>query len=236
MIVTIADCASPGAGALVAENLALLRARSVRKVLLLDAGPGQACRHWGAERERSHLRPALATCTLHGLGCAAELERLRTRFHDIVIATDGCRGHECRWALVGAQLALVPLAPEYADIDARYELIARLNNARMFNPGLRVLFVTVANEGKPAPHERNAVCAYAGQVMAAGVAPATLHLPALLWGADAPGRCACDIESSTGAAEMAALYGEIYRSSPVPASTHVPGGQTITTIWKQCRS
>lgn len=167
MIVTIADCAPPGAGALVAESLARLRAGSVSKLLLLDAGAGQACQRWGAERERSHLRPALATRALRGLGCAAELERLHVHFRDIVIAIDGCRGDECRWALVGAQVALVPLAPDYADVD---------------------------------------------------------------------GRCASDIESSTGAAEMAALYGEVYRSAPDPACSPASGGQTLTTIWNQCRS
>lgn len=231
MIVTIADCAPPGAGALVAESLALLRAGSVRKLLLLDASAGQACERWSADRERSHLRPALATRALRGLGCAAELERLHVHFRDIVIAIDGCRGDECRWALVGAQVALVPLAPDYADVDGRYELIARLNNARMFNPGLRVLFVMTANESEPTPRERWAVRAYAAQVMAAGVAQSVLHLPALRWGADAPGRCASELESSTGAAEMAALYGEVYRSAPDPACSPATGGQTLTTIW-----
>lgn len=236
MIVTIADCAQPGAGALVAENLALLRAREGRKPLLLDASAAQACEHWGAERLRAGLGCAPVTRALHGLGCGAELEGLRAQFRDIVIATDGCRGAECRWALVAAQVALVPLAPACADVDARYDLIARLNNARMFNPGLRVLFVTVAEAQARTAGDACAVRKYAAQVMSAGVARTVLHLPALPGGATAPGHCACDIESSTGAAEMAALYGEVYRSGPGPAWVHETGRHTITTLLNACKS
>ena len=232
MIVTIATCAPQDAAGLVAENLALLRARSGRKVLLLDATSRQACRQWATERERLRLGPALTARAVRGYGLPDELERLYPRFGDVVIDTDGGNGHECRSALIMAQVAVVPLAPEEADVDARYGLIARLNNARMFNPGLRVLFVTASSEHDPAPRELSAMRSYAAQVMAGGLACTILHLPALLWGADRPGRCASDNESSAGAAEMAALYEEVYQASCVipPARrdafigpAHVPG-------------
>ncbi|KQV45125.1 hypothetical protein [Massilia sp. Root335] len=229
MIVTIVNCAPPRVGAAVAENLALLRARMARKVLLLDAGPGQDCERWGVERARAHLLPAIAVRPLHGPGCAARLERLLPDYDEIVIATDGCGSHECRWALIAAHVAVVPLALDYADIDAHYDCIARLNSARMFNPGLRVLFVPMAGERDPAPDELGAVRAYAAQVMAAGLAGATVHLPALAWGDDAPGRCVCDIANSTGAAEMAALHGEVFRAGrtrALPQAVFRPGLNT----------
>lgn len=213
MIVTIVDCAGSGAGALTAENLAWLAAREGRKVLLLDASTGQDCDRWGSERVLARLRPALTVRPLRGLGCSAELERLRGGFDDIVILVDGCGGQECRWALIAAQVAVVPLAPADADIDTRYDCISRLNSARMFHPGLRVLFVTMAGEPDPTPAQQRAVRAYVAEVMAAGLAATMLHLPALSWRADAPGRCACDVPGSTGAAEMAGLYREVYRTT-----------------------
>jgi chromosome partitioning protein len=217
MIVTVVHTALPAAGAQLAENLALLRGRRGRKALLLDASPERLCERWGLDRARSGLRPAVATRTVSGSDLPGELERLLARFDDIVIDTAGGSGPECRCALIAAQVALVPLAAEDADIDARYDLIARLNNARMFNPGLRVLFVTAGGENDPAPQASAAMRAYAAQVMSAGVAGTVLHLPALLWGADVPGRCACDIDSSTGAAEMTALYEEVYRAASAAA-------------------
>lgn len=56
------------------------------------------------------------------------------------------------------------------------------------------------------------------------------------WGADLPGRCACDFESSAGAAEMAALYEEVYRASSAaspawrsasPCPVHAAGGLSL---------
>lgn len=212
MIVTVVNCAPPGLGSVVAETLALLRSRAGCKVLLLDAGSGQDCEQWHAARVRARLGPAPAVRTLRGFGCAAQLERLQAGFRDIVIATDGCGGHDCRWALIAAQVAVVPLGSDHGDIDTRCECIARLNSARMFNPGLRVLFVTMTAEHAPARSAMYAVRTYAAQVMSAGLASTVLHLPALAWGAD--GRCACDTESSTDAAEMVALYGEVYPTGP----------------------
>lgn len=214
MIVTVAHCASPLAGGLVAENLALLRARSGRKVLLLDATAAQTCRYWGEERKRRHIAPMPKVHAVRGSSLPDELDRLYPRFSEVVIDTDCRGGHECRSALIMADVAVVPMAPEQANVDLHYGPIARLNSARMFNPGLRVLFVAAGSEHDPAPHELCALRAYASQVMSAGMACTILHLP---------GRCASDIESSTGAAEMAALYGEVYQTGPtVPASDRVP--------------
>jgi chromosome partitioning protein len=209
MIVTIVNCAPPAAGPLVAENIAVLRARHGRS-MLLDATRRQACERWGADRARSRLQPAVAARTVRGSSFSGDLERLLPHYDDIVIDTDADDGIECRSALIAAHVALVPLAPEHADVDAGYALIARLNGARMFNPGLRVLFVAVGGERDPVPREMYAVRAFAARVMSASVAATIVHLPALLWGAGMPGSCASDIDSSTGAAEMAALHGNTF--------------------------
>jgi chromosome partitioning protein len=202
MIVTIVNCVPPAAGPLVAENIAVLHARRGRKVLLLDATRRQACERWGTERVRARLHPPVAARAVRGSGFPGDLERFLARYDDIVIDTDADDGLACRCALIAAQVALVPLAPEHAG----YAPVARLNSARMFNPGLRVLFVAVGGERDPAQQDLCAVRTCAAQVMSAGVAADILHLPALLWGANKPGRCASDIDSSTGAAEMAALH------------------------------
>jgi hypothetical protein len=44
---------------------------------------------------------------------------------------------------------VVPVTPAQADLASQYQLIARLNAARMFNPGLRVLFVLVGGADGP---------------------------------------------------------------------------------------
>jgi chromosome partitioning protein len=184
VIVTIVHAAPPAAGAYLAGNLAQLRARHGRKVLLL------------------------ATRTVRGGSLSEQLERMLARHDDVVIDTDG-DDPACRGALIAAQVALVPLAPELADVDARYGLIARLNHARMFNPGLRVLFVTAGGARDPAPPALCAMRAYAAQVMSAGVADTVLHLP-----------------DFCSAAETAALYEEVYRAPhAMPPGAHPADGR-----------
>jgi len=114
MIVTVANCAPADIGALVAENMAVLHARTGRKMLLLDASRRQACARWGAGRARSRLRPVVATRAVRGSGFSEQLERLQARYDDvaIVVDTDGGNGLECRCALIAAHVALVPLAPD----------------------------------------------------------------------------------------------------------------------------
>jgi chromosome partitioning protein len=213
MIVTIATYAPNDAAGLVAENLALLRAHSDHKVLLMDAASRQTCRQWATARERLHLGPRIEARAVRGFGISQELERLYPHFGDVVIDIDGGNGHECRAALIMAQIAVVPLAPNQADVGIRYDLIARLNKASMFNPGLQVLFVTAGSEHDPAPPALRAMRSHAMAVMAGDLASTILHLPALLWSGTRPGLCASDIESSTGAAETAALYEEVFQTA-----------------------
>lgn len=140
MIVTIATYAPEDAAGLVAENLALLRARSGRKVLLMDATSRQSCRQWATERECLHLGPRIEARAVRGFGLSQELERLSPHFGDGVIDTDGGNGHDCRAALIMAQIAVVPLAPAQADVDIRYDPIARLDNARTLNQRHRMQY------------------------------------------------------------------------------------------------
>lgn len=179
MIVSVFGPANAGIGTQVARNLAVLRARVARKILLVDASPAQASWRWAAERAREGLRPAVTVETLRGTGCGARLERLLPRDTDAIIDTDGCGAHDCRWALIAARIALVPLAPDDADIERCYAWIAALNSAHMFNPGLQVLFATVAGDRHPSLAQLRALRLYASQVMAARLATTTLRLPAL---------------------------------------------------------
>jgi chromosome partitioning protein len=157
MIIAIADqCGTCGRA--IAESLALLRARSGRKVLVIDAEPP----HQSAAPDRSRVR----RCSITGRSLSAELEHLIPRYQDIVIDTDR-RDTAGRAALIAARLAIVPIQPGQADLDCHYPLIARLNAARMFNPGLRVMFVVAAGPVEPSSVDMARIRAYVAQVMAA---------------------------------------------------------------------
>jgi chromosome partitioning protein len=58
MIIAIANQSDDGGRSLLANNLALLRAASGRKVLLVDTDPGQPSVSWSAARSAACLGPA----------------------------------------------------------------------------------------------------------------------------------------------------------------------------------
>jgi chromosome partitioning protein len=173
MIVAIANQNGGAGKTIIANNLALLRTRSGRKVMLVDTDPRGASCAWCGELAAAGVQPRVAARAITGRTLVQDLELLRTRYNDIVIDTEGRDTVESRAALIAARLVVVPVTPEQADLSSQYKLIARLNCARMFNPGLRVLFVLVAED--PSDEERAAVRAYAARVMSATLASTILH-------------------------------------------------------------
>ncbi len=191
MIVAIANQSGGPAKAAVANQLALLRARSGRKVALLDADPQQAACACCHASVAAGEKPRVDARAITGRTLPQDLETLRLRYNDIVIDTEGRDTLESRAALIAARLAVVPVTLDHIDLDNQYQLIARLNAARMFNPGLRVLFVILSNAGHPSADEIAAVRSYVTHVMSASLAGTVLHQPCT-------------------PAEMDALYREVF--------------------------
>jgi chromosome partitioning protein len=182
VIVTIASPCGGTDKAIVAHNLALLRARAGRRVMLVDTDPNAHSCAWCSEMAAAGVTPRVVTRAITGRALLGELELLRSRYNDIVIDTEGRDTTESRAALIAARLAVVPVTSQQVDLGSQYQLIARLNSARMFNPGLRVLFVLASVDGAPSDEERAAVRAFVARVMSAtlastiirGVAPADM--------------------------------------------------------------
>jgi chromosome partitioning protein len=173
MIIAIANQHGGCAKSVVANSLAMLRARAGRKVLLLDADPRQDATACNGRRGGAGAQ--LAVRSGAGRNLQEELERLRRHYNDILIDTEGRDTLVSRSALIAARLVLVPVAPDQADLASQYKLIARLNSARMFNPGLRVLFVAYGGAADLTQDELAAIRAYAARVMSATLASIVIH-------------------------------------------------------------
>jgi len=230
MIAVIASEAGGVLDSLLAENLAVARRRAGRRVLLVDAAPEQACRAWARARAATHLRPLPEVLALRGMGFGERLAGALGRHHDILVGAGGCDSAECRCALVAAQVAIVPIAACDADAAAHYRLIARLNAARMFNPGLRVLFaaVTEDEDGAMAAAGLARVRAYAREVMGGRVAATVLPLAALRAATARAGACACDADGDRDAgAALEALCHEAFGGQAARRRPDCREGQTV---------
>jgi chromosome partitioning protein len=156
MIISIAGQRNGDSQKIIAGLIAQ-RLRVERKLMLLDLSGGKAepCRQAGA--------------------ISNKIEELLVRHNDVVIDITGCAAEIGRPALISAQLAIVLLHVEEARLDKDYRLISQLNAARMFNPGLHVLFAVIAGQGNPSSAEIAAVRAYCAEVMSAKLCPTMIE-------------------------------------------------------------
>lgn len=239
MIVAIVNQHDNPDRTVVARNLAVLRARSGRRVCLMNTDAARD--EWGvrgdrddwcSERSTAGVRPWIDTRQVGSRAVKARLAALRPLFNDILIDAGARDSEACRCVLASAPLVLVPVRGDAIDLDCQYRLLARLNAARIFNPDMRVLFVAVGSAEGLTPQERAAVLAHVTRVQGASLADTVLHRPgAFDYGA---GRCVCDAETCDpeAAAEMHALYREVY--APLPKLSTLPEAQlgAAHALWR----
>jgi len=216
MIIAIVNQHGTPERTVVARNLAVLRARSGRRVCLMTTSAG-ADSDWCNDRSSAGVRPWIDTRHVGSRAVETRLAALRPLFNDILIDAGARDTDGCRCVLAASRLVVVPVRGGALDLDLQYRLLARLNGARVLNPGLRVLFVAVSGQAGPDANERAAVLAHVSRVQNATLASTILHAPAAFnYGL---GRCvsdaaACDPDA---AAEMQALYDEVYATLPTMA-------------------
>lgn len=208
MIIAIINHCNDTDRAMVARNLAVLRARGGRKVCLTSIASAHGSSDWCNERSISDIEPRIESRSTGRQ--AGKLGALRRRFNDIVIDAGSRNTEDCHAVLLAAKVVVVPVRSDDINPASQYVLIERINAARLFNPGLCVLFVMVSDLAMPSRADRAAVVAHVARLRCAELASTVLLTPtACDYG---PGRCACDADTCDleAAQQMRELCHEVY--------------------------
>jgi chromosome partitioning protein len=192
-----------------ALNLAGAWARQGKRVALIDADPQGSALDWSQQRSREGLPRlfgviGLARDTLH-----REAPEMARAVDHVVIDGPPRIAGLMRSALLASDLVLIPVQPSPFDGWASAEMLALLNEARIYRPELAARFVlnrcgarsVLARETAEtlADHEPPALASAIGQRTAFAVAAQS-------------GRLVCELDDGTPAArEIAALADEIGR-------------------------
>jgi hypothetical protein len=91
------------------------------------------------------------------------IERVCKQFDAIVIDTGAADTRPARSALVAAQVAVLALTADRTDVECQ-PLAGLLCQARLFNPGLRVLVVPVGGEAGRAARELQGARLFAARI------------------------------------------------------------------------
>jgi len=137
----------------IAVNLAALRARQGRDVLLVDTDPQGSASYWAHTRNEAAVIPRVASVQKFGKGLQHELQDLAKCYDDIVIDAGGRDSIELRAALVVASVAVSPVQASQFDLWTLQRMEELVGTAKAFNPNLRALVVLSRSSTNPSVND-----------------------------------------------------------------------------------
>jgi chromosome partitioning protein len=136
-----------------ATNLAILRAKDGKDVLLVDADDQATATDFTQLRTEKLGNPGYTSIQLSGPAVRTQVQRLIGKYDDIIIDTGGRDTTSQRAALTVADLLLVPFVPRSFDVWTIERVAALVSEMQPANPKLRAL--TFINRGDPRGQDNN---------------------------------------------------------------------------------
>jgi chromosome partitioning protein len=131
-----------------ATNLAVIRAREGRDVLLVDADDQETATDFtNLRNERAEQGARYTNIKLTGAAVRTETLRLASKYQDIIIDTGGRDTTSQRAALTVADLLLVPFVPRSFDLWTLEKVADLVDEMKAANPKLRAF--TFLNRADP---------------------------------------------------------------------------------------
>lgn len=137
MAIIVFGCEKGGTGKTsLATNIAVMRAKQGRDVLLLDTDKQATSSKWAALREEEAVLPSVFSVQKFGKGIPALLQDLQNRYEDIIIDSGGRDNPELRYALAVAEKVFIPIQPSDFDTWTIRDMERLVEMAKSFNPDL----------------------------------------------------------------------------------------------------
>ena len=148
MIITVGGSKGGTGKSTIACHLAVLRATSGKKVLLVDADEQQSAKLFSTQRKLQYAQYPQYHADIH-LDDAVrfEVSQRRGDYEDIVIDTGGRDSRSQRAALAIADVVLIPFKPRSLDLWTIEDVLKILDLMRSVNPALRA--VSLLNQADP---------------------------------------------------------------------------------------
>lgn len=145
-VIVIGGLKGGGGKSTVATNLAIMRAKDNRDVLLVDADDQETSADFTALRTEREGSAGYTCIKLTGPLVRTQVQRLAHKYDDIVIDVGGRDTSSQRAALVIADLLLVPFVPRSFDVWTIEKVAQLVEEMRPANPKLRaVCFINRAD-------------------------------------------------------------------------------------------
>lgn len=163
MIITVGGTKGGGGKTTIATNIAVMRAREGKDVLLIDSDPqGTASTFSVLRNTNAKEAPGYTSIRLLGEEIINSYINLKEKYDDIVVDAGGRETDSHRAALGIADIALIPFQPSSFDIWELGKASKVVKEMRTMNPGLKAY--TLINLADPRGTDNEAAAEYAEEV------------------------------------------------------------------------
>ena len=137
MIVVVGGVKGGSGKTTIATNLAVMRAASGKKLLLVDADEQKSSSVFANQRDVLDIEPKWSTIQLAGQSLHSQVSRLKGDYDDVIIDVGGRDTTSQRSALSIADIYLVPFKPRSYDVWTLGDVKTIIREMRLANPKLK---------------------------------------------------------------------------------------------------
>lgn len=138
MIVMIAGVKGGTGKTTIATNLAVMRAATGKKLLLVDADEQNSTVVWANQRDVLGIETMWTTVSFGGKALRSQILRMKDDYDDIIIDVGGRETTSLRAALSIADVCIIPFKPRSLDIWTLGGIKAVVAEMKQANPNLKV--------------------------------------------------------------------------------------------------
>ncbi len=214
-MILLIGCEKGGPGkTTIATNLAAMRARAGRDVLLVDTDIQGTASLWAQTRDEMGISPRVATVQKFGKNLSNELRDLSKRYQDIIIDAGGRDSAELRASLVCADMAIIPVQASQFDLWTLDRMDEMVKLARSINENLDArILISRAATNIAIPETQNAKDLI-GDFDTFSLLKTIIRERIAFRRAGAKGKCVTEMyeeDTNKCAFEITQLYKEIYQ-------------------------
>jgi len=135
-------------------NIAALLAGKGKDVVLVDADRQSTAANWSSDRDELESR-AKVHCVQKYDNIRETLSDLKSRYEYVVVDAAGRDSKELRTGITAADILLIPFRPSQPDLDTLPKMVELIDQAKDFNPGLKVYGLITMAPSNPMVNEAN---------------------------------------------------------------------------------
>jgi chromosome partitioning protein len=136
MIITVGSIKGGVGKSMIAINLAVIRAKNSKKIMLVDADEQGTTGDWADHRISLGINTPWTTIRLKGSAVRTEIKKLEKHYDDIIIDCGGRDTASLRAALTISNIFLVPFQPKSFDIWTATKVSELVEEAKIINDKL----------------------------------------------------------------------------------------------------